>query len=98
MPEEIKNTRAALGLSSGQFATVLGVHPTTISRWENANGPVKVEGMAFTVLSALRKRLAGSRKSRAAASRAGEEVSSALVFGGVVIALALLVRYAAGEE
>ena len=95
---QIKQTREALGLSSSQFASVLGVHPTTVSRWENAKGPVIVEGMAYTVLSALQKRLAGNRRAKVAASRAGEEISSALVFGGVVIALALLVAFAAKQK
>ena len=97
-PGQIKQTREALGLSSSQFASVLGVHPTTVSRWENAKGPVIVEGMAHTVLSALQKRLAANRRAKVEASRAGEEISDALVLGGVVLALALLVAFAAKQK
>lgn len=97
-PAQIRQTRLALGLSSGQFAIVLGVHPTTVSRWENASGPVVVEGMAFTVLSALRLRLAQDRRAEETARETGKEVSDALVVGGVVLALALLVAFAAGRE
>lgn len=97
-PAQIRQTRLALGLTSGQFANVLGVHPTTVSRWENASGPVVVEGMAFTVLSALRLRLAQDRRAEKTARETGKEVSDALVVGGVVLALALLVAFAAGKE
>jgi hypothetical protein len=97
-PGTIRRTREAFGLSSSQFAAVLGVHPTTVSRWENARGPVVVEGMAFTVLTALRQRLEHDRQARATARRKGEEISNALVFGGVVLALAVLVAFAARRE
>jgi len=95
---DIRQTREAFGLSSSQFASVLGVHPTTVSRWENAHGAVVVEGMANTVLSALRLRLSANRPARAAAQKKGEEISEALVIGGVVLALALLVAFAASRE
>jgi len=96
-PAEIRRTREALRLSSSQFASVLGVHPTTISRWENAHGPVPVEGMAYNVLSALGNRIGAGGRAQAQAERAGQEVSDALVVGGVILALALLVSFAANE-
>jgi len=33
-PAELKAKRAALGLSQGQLARVLGVHRQTVSKWE----------------------------------------------------------------
>ena len=96
--KQIRRTREAFRLSSSQFATVLGVHPTTVSRWENARSPVVVDGMAYTVLTALRRRLEASRRAPAAAQKQGEEISNALVFGGTVLALALLVSFAAERE
>lgn len=97
-PDQIRQTREALGLSSAQFASVLGVHPTTVSRWENAKGPVIVEGIAYTVLTALQLRLAQGGRAKVEATQTGEEISNALVFGGVVLALALLVAFAAKQK
>lgn len=94
-PQFIRETREAFGLSSSQFAAALGVHPTTVSRWENAPGPVSVEGTAWTVLMSLRQRLESNRRAKAEAARVGEEVAQALLIGGTIVALALLVAYAA---
>lgn len=98
MPAQIRRTREAFGLSSSHFAAVLGVHPTTVSRWENSRGPVVVEGMAWTVLTALWRRLEEGKGARVAAQKQGEAISEALVFGGVVLALALLVAFAAKNK
>lgn len=97
MPGQIRQTREAFGLSSSQFAVVLGVHPTTVSRWENAPGPVVVEGMAFTVLTALRQRLEKDRRASVAAEKRGKEITNALVIGGAILALALLIGFAADQ-
>lgn len=98
LPAQIRETREAFELSSSHFAAVLGVHPTTVSRWENAQVPVEVEGMAWTVLTALRRRLVEDKRARLAAQKAGQEISSALVFGGVLLALGVLVAFAANRK
>ena len=97
-PRQIRRTRQALGLSSSQFAHVLGVHPTTLSRWENSQrSAAKVEGMASAVLTALDRRLA-TKSATTVAGKKGQEVSDALVVGGIVLALAILVAFAAEQK
>jgi len=39
-PGELKQKRAALGLSQGQLARVLGVHRQTVSKWERGIYPI----------------------------------------------------------
>jgi hypothetical protein len=94
-PAHIRATRQAFGLSSAQFAAVLGVHPTTVSRWENSPIPVIVEGAAWTVLMGLWQRLQEDARAKQQAQQTGEEISRALLVGGALLALALLVSFAA---
>lgn len=97
-PHLIRSTREAFGLSSSQFAAALGVHPTTVSRWENSPKDVVVEGTAWTVLMGLNQRLAAKGRAAKEAEQAGREVASALLIGGTLIALAVLVAYAADRR
>ncbi|MCC6969681.1 MAG: helix-turn-helix domain-containing protein [Phycisphaerales bacterium] len=97
-PASIRKIRQELGLGGAQFASVLGVHPTTVSRWENSTEPVVVEGMAWTVLAGLEQRLASERKASQAAKDAGKEIQTALLVGGALIALAILIDFAAKKR
>lgn len=91
--------RSALGLTVLQFSTVLGVHPSSIHRWESAgDDAVPVEGVSWTVLSALRQRVLASEAGPRAAADVGQNVSNKLATGGVLLALAVLLLFAAGEE
>jgi len=98
--QDVRAIREALGLPVLQFATVLGVHPSSVHRWESSgNQPVPIEGVAWTVLSALRQRvLAVKKPERARAAAAGQKVSNELATGGVLLALAVLLLFAAGKE
>lgn len=53
--------------------------------------------MASAVLTALDRRLA-TRSATQAAERKGQEISEALVVGGVVLALAILLAFAAEQS
>ena len=78
---------------------VLGVHPSTVHRWEAAGeSAVPIEGVPWTVMAALRQRVNHDRTARKAAIKAGEEVSNALATGGVLLALAALLYFAAGDS
>ena len=97
-PQEIRFVRESLGMSSSQFAAVLGVHPTTVSRWENSKkAVVPVEGMAQNVLAGLIRRIENENQAKRTKA-AGQEIANALVFAGVLVAIAMLARYAAGED
>lgn len=97
--DDVRRIRNALGLSVIQFATVLGVHPSTVHRWEAAKkSPVPIEGVAWTVMSALRERVLVERAARAKVIQAGQDVSSKLAAGGVLLALAALLYFAAGKS
>ncbi len=90
---EIRSIRERLGLSVIQFATVLGVHASTVHRWEAAGSEmVDVDGVAANVLIALRQRVAEEPDS--SAKDAGRAVVEALLLGGALVALAALLAYA----
>lgn len=48
---EIRRARELLGLTASQFAAVLAVHPTTVSRWEHDHRAP--EGAAMILLASL---------------------------------------------
>src|SRR5689334_15879221 len=93
---EVRAIREALGLPVVQFATVLGVHPSSVHRWEGAGAQaVPIEGVALTVISALRQRvLQGRRADRVRAAKTGQQVSDQLALGGVLLALTVLLAFA----
>ncbi len=91
---QVRALRGALGLEAAQFAGVLGVHPSTVHRWEAAEmGFVPVDGVAANVLVALASKLDGDRKAKAQAEAVGEKVAQALVLGGALVALVALVEW-----
>ncbi len=95
-PHSIRTTREAFGLSSAQFAGALGVHPTTVSRWETSRIPaVAVEGTAWTILSSVSRRIEQDAHARSLAHAQGQRIAEALLIAGSVVALALLVDFAA---
>ena len=90
---EIRQTRVALGLSASRFATVLGVHPSTVHRWESAGqAAVTVEGIPLSVLLALQHRVAHTPHQEA--SDLGKRVAEALLVGGALAGLVLLIGFA----
>ncbi len=96
---DVRTIRQALGLTASTFATVLGVHPTTVHRWEAAGkNLVIIEGIPWNVLLALRQRVISGRADRKVIKNGGQEVANALVVGGVLLALAALIALANGEN
>lgn len=92
---DVRGVRRALGLSAPKFATVLGVHPSTVFRWEAAgDGSVPIEGIPLNVLTALRQRVSEEGLDPEQVRDKGREVSDALVVGGVLLALGLLIAFA----
>lgn len=96
-PNELRALRVALGVTGSQLAAALGVHATTVSRWENAGGPVVIEGAAALVLSGALHRVRTSRGSPREAADCGRRIAQALLRAGTIPALAALVGFAAGD-
>lgn len=93
---DVRAIREALRLPVSQFSTVLGVHPSSVHRWEAADRDlVPIEGVAWPVLTALRQRVDEDPGARRRAAQAGRDVAAALITGGVIVALTALLLYAA---
>ena len=96
---DVREIRTALRLTVSQFAAVLGVHPSSVHRWEAADtGSAEIEGIAWTVLTALRKRVLAERSGRRAAAKQGELITNELALGGALAALLVLLLFAAGRD
>ena len=96
---DVRHVREALRLPVTQFATVLGVHASSVHRWEAAGASrIPIEGVPLTVLTALRGRVLAEASEKRKAAAKGAEVSNALATGGVLVALAILLMFAAGRE
>lgn len=78
--QEVVKLREALGLSVNTFAAVVGVHPSTVFRWELAGGQGATNAEPFQrgILAVL---------ARHATRDAGEEIAGALRIGGPMNAL-----------
>lgn len=48
--------RHRLSYNQSQFAQLLGVHYSTVSKWENPNTSFKPDGAALTILATLNER------------------------------------------
>ena len=96
---EIRHVRKTLGLTVAQFAIVLGVHASSVHRWEAA-GPdaVPVDGLAANVLTALRQRVQAGPEAVCAARDTGTRVAEALLIGGTLVGLAVLLEFLVDRE
>jgi transcriptional regulator with XRE-family HTH domain len=89
--QEIRRLREALGLEAFAFATSLGVHPSTLYRWEQAKGQVKMDPLQSQILERLAATLAKDQAKRA--KEAGEAILAGLLAGGALLGLAALLDY-----
>lgn len=90
---DIRHVRKSLGLGAAHFASVLGVHQSSVHRWEAAGtATVNVEGVALGVLLALQRRVADG--SQRVVKDKGREIREALLVGGALAALAALIIFA----
>lgn len=82
----IRGLREALGMKSEQFAGLLGVHPSSLYRWEaKGDEAVRLDPMQLRILTVLRDEL--NRKPPEARTEWGEALLSALLVGGGLFAL-----------
>lgn len=73
----VSDVREAMGLDPFAFAAVLGVHVSTVYRWEK-KGSAHVDPLQFKILDALYKRLTPKKS----LSDLGEKVIAKLSSGG----------------
>jgi len=98
--DRVRIIREALGMTVPQFSTVIAVHPGTVHRWEAA-GPaeVPIDGVAAGVLAALDQKV--RRNTGPAADfnpgDVGQQVVQALMVGGALLALGLLIGELVGK-
>lgn len=86
----IKALREALGLEPYVFAKLLGVHVSTLYRWEQVHGDVRIDPLQAEILEKLRVNL--SEKKRAEQKKLGDDLLKALLLGGALVALAVLLN------
>ena len=88
--DDVVKIRAGLGWNGSQFASLLGVHASTVYRWEEVKGAeLKIEPLQRQLLSVLR----GELKRRGAGSaRLAEQMHDALAVGGSLRALYVLLK------
>jgi len=82
---EIRSLRTSLGLSAQRFAELIGVHFTSVYRWESV-GPNKVN--LEPLQTALIYRL--HEKALKAPKATGEQLLQGLLVGGTLLGLAYL--------
>lgn len=86
---EVSQTRTKLGLTQVQLASLLGVHPLTVSKWERGvSGPSPHQE---ALLNSFQK----ATKSQV---DIGETVATLLVTAGVALALFALLGAAFGKK
>lgn len=91
---DIKGLRTELGMTSSAFATLLGVNPSTLYRWESeAEAEVKIDPNAARILAALQQaRAAGGTETLKAT------LGGALLIGGGLFALFKLLEYLFSDD
>lgn len=94
---EVASLRRGLGLDPMQFALMLGIHPSSVYRWESAgNREVRVDPLQSNVLLLLQQELA-KRKGKAQ-KELGEQILQALVVGSGLFALFKLLEAVFGKK
>lgn len=84
---EVRSLRARLGMYGNDFAYLLGVHYTTLCRWEKA-AVVRAEPLQAALLLHAQERVMGLPLE--AATTLGTELRTALATGGTLKGLAVL--------
>lgn len=85
---EIRSTRDALRLSQSQFASLLGVHAVTVSRWETgAQSPTPYQAGLISQFGEAAKK-----------ERVVKEIGTILVTAGAITGLFFLLKWAMEQE
>ena len=94
----VRQLREDLGMTPGQFASLIGVHPSTLYRWEAAHeGQLRMDPMQLQLMTLLEREVA-KRKSAEARSELGSAIVTALLVGGGMFALFKLLEAVFGDD
>jgi len=95
---QIRAIRGDLKMDPAQFAQLLGIHSSTLYRWENAGDqPVRVEPLQLQLLTVLQQQIAKrtTAEDRAELSNA---ILTGLLIGGGLLGLFYLLDSAFGDK
>lgn len=93
---QVRKLRMAIRLGPAHFAQLLGVHPSTLYRWEAAGDvPVRVEPFQQQILAVLQGQVAAPQR---ASEDLGETILNGLLVGGAMFGLYRLLEAAFSEE
>lgn len=94
---QVRELRAGLRLDPAHFAQLLGVHASTVYRWEAAGDvPVKVEPFQQQILAVLQSQIAAPRGG--GGDDLGDTILKGLLVGGAMFGLFKLLEAAFSEE
>lgn len=88
---EIRQIREGLNLTQVQFATLLGVHPLTVSKWEREGGALKPTPHQQALIESFR--VASDKQ-----EKIGETVAGLLITAGALVALVALLNVALEDK
>ena len=97
---QVRTIREALGMSVPQFSSVIAVHPGTVHRWEAAGQEfIPIDGVAAGLLAALDQKVNQRQRNETdfKAEEVGQQVVQALLIGGALVALGLLIAALVGK-
>lgn len=84
---DVLNLRLAMGLSPSALAEILGVHASTVYRWEAAGDRIiHVDSMQAKILAALSSEVS-KRKAAESQAEFGAAIGAAVLIGGGLFAL-----------
>jgi hypothetical protein len=87
---EIKAVRTTLGHDPYVFAKILGVHLSTLYRWERSRGEAHIDPLQAEILDRLRSNLAA--RETPDQRKLGEDVLKAVLVGGSLVGLTYLLN------
>jgi hypothetical protein len=87
---EIKAVRTTLGHDPYVFAKILGVHLSTLYRWERSSGEAHIDPLQAEILDRLRTNLAAREMTDQ--RKLGDDVLKAVLIGGTLTGLTVLLN------
>lgn len=85
---ELKRLREKLGLDAFQFSVLLGVHRSSIYRWESSDSP-KIDPLQRELLLSLQEQ----KISKAIGADLGRKIRAGLIEGGTLGGLYVLLTF-----